>query len=475
MDTSLFRRVRFYLTSRASDEELPIIRRAAEREFRLLQGMYHPGIPRAVNLVDHAWGPAVVFDHNRDWERFDQWLSRRGPGLTLAQRLTLVQDLAEIVDYAHSRRLAHRALNPRTIFVKNPDQPRPSLVVTDWQTGGRLSGATQVTRLSTSTDGAGLELFFDDETRRYQAPEATSADKVPGTQLDVFSLGVLAYRSSPATRRPRPPRSWWPRCAMAGLNLAAVVDGVPNSLATLIYDATRGDPAQRLSSVAQFRADLDKVWDELTAPEPEPVVDPLKAHKGDRARRRPDGARAAGLRRHRDRAAGHQTDGRPRSSCSRWPGTSSMPSGWPPRRARWRSCGTGRSRPWSQGPVDDRRAHRAAAGERRAAHARRGLERRPARPGTSGAVRPGPARHRDLPGRSGRLAPRHQAGQPGRPAPTQGQAAAPVHLRLLTGRSSRPTSSTAGTVAVPRPVPRSAAADAVRRRGRAVRRGRHAL
>jgi hypothetical protein len=64
--------------------------------------------------------------------------------------------------------------------------------------------------------------------------------------------------------------------------LAAVVDGVPNSLATLVYDATRGDPAQRIGSVAQFRADLDKVWDELTAPEPEPVVDPLKAHKGDR-------------------------------------------------------------------------------------------------------------------------------------------------------------------------------------------------
>jgi hypothetical protein len=35
MDTTQFRRVRFYLTSRASDEELPAIRRAAEREFRL--------------------------------------------------------------------------------------------------------------------------------------------------------------------------------------------------------------------------------------------------------------------------------------------------------------------------------------------------------------------------------------------------------------------------------------------------------
>jgi serine/threonine protein kinase len=282
MDKSRLKRVRFYLTSRATDEELPVIRRAAEREFRLLQGMYHPGIPRATDLVDHAWGPAVVFDHEREWERLDQWLARRGPKLTLAQRLTLVQDLAEIVDYAHSRHLAHRALNPRAIFVANPDQPRPALVVTDWQTSGRLAGATQVTRLSTSTDGTGLELFFDDEVRRYQAPEATGAARVPGTQLDVFSLGALAYRILTNLPPAATAEDLVAAVRDAGLNLAATVDGMPNTLTTLVYDATRGDPAQRIGSVATFRADLDKVWDELTAPEPDPVIDPLKAHKGDR-------------------------------------------------------------------------------------------------------------------------------------------------------------------------------------------------
>jgi serine/threonine protein kinase len=282
MDTSLFRRVRFYLTSRATDEELPVIRRAAEREFRLLQGMYHPGIPRAVNFVDHAWGPAVIFDHDRSWERFDQWLTRRGAALTLAQKLTLAQDLAEILDYAHSRRLSHRALSPRTIFVANPDSPHPSLVVTDWQTGGRLAGATQVTRLSASTDGAGLELFFDDETRRYQAPEATSSGQVPGVQLDVFSLGALAYRIFAGAEPATSAEELLAAVRDGGLNLAAVVDGMPDSLTTLIYDATRADPGQRIGSVARFRTELEKVWDELTAPEPEPVVDPLTAHKGDR-------------------------------------------------------------------------------------------------------------------------------------------------------------------------------------------------
>jgi serine/threonine protein kinase len=282
MDTALVRRVRFYLTSRAPSEDAAVIRRAAEREFRLLQGIYHPGIARAIDLVDHPWGPAVVFDHKEEWVRFDQWLVQRGGKLTLAQRLQLVQDLAEIVDHAHSRRLAHRALHPRAVFVTDQDASRPGLVVTDWLAGGRLAGATQLTRLSSSTDGAGLELFFDDEARRYQAPEAVNRSDVPGTQLDLFSLGAITYRifagDAPATT----PEELVTAVRDGGLNLSAVADGVPTSLATLVYDTTRGDPSQRrLTSVAAFRAELEAVWDELTAPEPEPVVDPLEAHQGD--------------------------------------------------------------------------------------------------------------------------------------------------------------------------------------------------
>ncbi|MFG1952710.1 BREX system serine/threonine kinase PglW [Micromonospora sp. NPDC048830] len=281
LDTSLVRRVRFYLTSRAAEDEVPAIRKAAEREFRLLQGIHHPGVARAHDLVEHAWGPAVVFDHQQEWVRLDQWLLRRGDSLTLAQRLQLVQDLAEIIDYAHSRRLAHRALSPRAVYVGDPDGSRPTLVVTDWQTGGRLSGTTQLTRLGPSSDPASLELFFDDEVRRYQAPEADGATRLPGHQLDVLSLGALAYRIFAGVAPAATPEELVDAVRDSGLRLAAAVDAMPNTLITLVYDATRGDPAQRLSGVSDFRAGLEEVWDELTAPEPEPVVDPLSAHRGD--------------------------------------------------------------------------------------------------------------------------------------------------------------------------------------------------
>lgn len=281
LDTMLVRRVRFYLTSRATDEEIPVIRRGAEREFRLLQGIHHPGIARATDLAEHPLGTAVVFDHDKSSVRFDQWLAERNKNLRLAQRLQLVQDLAEIIDYAHSRRLAHRALHPKAVFVSEPDSARRSLVITDWQTGGRIAGATQVTRLSSSTDGAGLELFFDDEVRRYQAPEAAISSAVPGNKLDVFSLGAIAYRIFADAEPAATAEDLVTAVRDRGLDLAAAADGIPETMRQLVYDATHGDPSKRLADVGAFLTRLEQVWEEITRPEPEPVVNPHTAHKGD--------------------------------------------------------------------------------------------------------------------------------------------------------------------------------------------------
>src|SRR5690606_8558688 len=93
LDETLVRRVRFYLASRAATDDVPAIKRAAEREFRLLQGVRHPGITHAVDLVEHQWGPAVVFDHATGALRFDQWLAQREKKLQLAQKLQIVQEL----------------------------------------------------------------------------------------------------------------------------------------------------------------------------------------------------------------------------------------------------------------------------------------------------------------------------------------------------------------------------------------------
>ncbi|MEV4638090.1 BREX system serine/threonine kinase PglW [Actinoplanes sp. NPDC049548] len=280
IDQNTTRRVRFYLTSRAASDDVPVIKRAAEREFRLLQGIQHPGVAQALDIADHAFGPAVIFSHDPESVRLDQWLLQHEATMTMAQRLQLVGGLAEIIAYAHSRRLAHRALNPQAIYVRKPESSRPQLLVTEWQAGGRLADTTRLTRPS-STDGAGLELFFDDDVRRYQAPEAAHRIDVAGIPLDVFSLGAIAYRIFTGRPPAETPEELVAAVSDGGLNLSAAADGIPGSLALLVYDATFGDPSRRMPSVAKFREQLETVWDQLTAPEPEVFIDPLEAHKGD--------------------------------------------------------------------------------------------------------------------------------------------------------------------------------------------------
>ncbi|MEK8109777.1 hypothetical protein NKG94_45665 [Micromonospora sp. M12] len=97
----------------------------------------------------------------------------------------------------------------------------------------------------------------------------------------MFSLGALAYRIFAGAVPAATPEELVNAVRDSGLHLDAAVDGMPHTLVTLVYDATRGDPAQRLPSVSRFHKDLEKVWEELTAPEPEPVADPLSAHRGD--------------------------------------------------------------------------------------------------------------------------------------------------------------------------------------------------
>lgn len=280
IQTDLLYRVRFYLTSKVGADERDVIQRAAEREFRLLVGIHHPGIAHATDLVDHELGPAVIFEHDRDSVRLDHWLAEHGDQLTLEQRLDLVRDLAEIVQYAHSRHLVHRGLNPRSILVRDRAKPRPRLVVTDWQTGGRVGTRTTQSMLLGGTTH--LDQLVDDVSRLYQAPELATNPDAPGILLDVFALGALAYlmvTGQPPARTAAELISTI--TAFGSLQLSAAADGIPTTLDYLVADATMGNTAERTANVARFLEHLDAVEDELTAPEPAEVVDPLEARGGE--------------------------------------------------------------------------------------------------------------------------------------------------------------------------------------------------
>ena len=264
------RRVRIYPLARASSAAGRAEQRAAaEREYRLLDGVNHDGILRAELLTDAEQGPAVVFEHDPAAERLDHFLDRRGAGLTPETRLDLVRQLAETVQYAHERRLYHRALSPRRVLVTAPDADRPRLKIFDWQTGTHAASGTL-----TALGPAG-----DDAEGVYLAPE-TSLGGYDPRKLDLFSLGAVAYRLLAGAPPAATVADLHARLSgSGGLKLSDELDGAPESLQLVVECATDPEASRRPDSAAEFCAQLDEAERELAAArEPrEEFVHPLDA------------------------------------------------------------------------------------------------------------------------------------------------------------------------------------------------------
>jgi hypothetical protein len=110
------RRVRVYPYARAaSPDERERLGRMAMREFRVLEGIDHPGILRVLDFRETELGPALIFEHDPAAIRLDRFLRERLSDLTAEARLGLLRQLAEALGHAHSKRLHHRGLAPQNL------------------------------------------------------------------------------------------------------------------------------------------------------------------------------------------------------------------------------------------------------------------------------------------------------------------------------------------------------------------------
>ena len=280
------RRVRLYpipLGASASDRET--IRRAAQREFQILEGIHHPGLLSALEYKDHERGAALIFEHDPDSIRLDHFVQQNGPRLGVEQRLTLLRQIAETVQYAHEKKVVHRALSSQSILISAPSSMLPRAQILNWQAGYRdASGSTSSTpRQVTGT--AHLEALIEDAATVYMAPEAASVDGTAGEHSDLFSLGAIAYflfsgqppgaSSLEVSEKLRESK---------GLRLSSVIDGASRELEELIQFSTHPEVSSRLDSAKDFTEWLTRVEAELTTPDEDVVHNPAEAKTGDRLR-----------------------------------------------------------------------------------------------------------------------------------------------------------------------------------------------
>ena len=73
-ETGIQRRIRIYLTRGKPEIEAQTLQKAARLEFRLLEGLEHPGILRARDYQQHDQGPALVYEHDPAAARLDHYL-----------------------------------------------------------------------------------------------------------------------------------------------------------------------------------------------------------------------------------------------------------------------------------------------------------------------------------------------------------------------------------------------------------------
>ena len=277
-DDAVYCRVRQYTVAQASDEETRRkLKRAAAREFQIIQTLNHPGILPVLDYKDHELGPALLFRYtDPQAERFDHYLARKANQLSTEERLSLLRQVADAIRYAHRKRVIHRALGPQSILVTEANTDSPLLQVYNWQVGVQHSKGTtaQVTNIDDLVESQALV---------YMSPEALADSRRISEASDIFSLGAIAFHLFTS----RPPAGSVSELTQIlrernGLSVSSMLDGAGPRLEEFVQWSTHPDSLTRIGTVEEFLALLDEVEDELTSPDETSDVDPLKAKRGDR-------------------------------------------------------------------------------------------------------------------------------------------------------------------------------------------------
>lgn len=279
------RRVRLFPYPKgASKESREEIDRRAAREFRLTDGIRHPGIIGPADMLSTEEGSALVFNFDPAEMSLADYLSKRGDTLTFADREAIVQDLAELVRFAHGQRLTHRALSPSSVRIHTSGDGTREVRIRDWDLGKRPDEGTSTATLMSRgvTDVAASvsqDAFF------YLAPETLRNTTSSSPQaLDVYGVGALAFLI--LTGKP-PAVNFAALEALLnsdakGLDPRAVLPEISDAYAEVLVDATAFSELHRIIDIGVLLDELSRARTSEHGSAPTPTdVDPLESAPGD--------------------------------------------------------------------------------------------------------------------------------------------------------------------------------------------------
>jgi len=279
-EMAIERKIRIYLTYGKPEDEARRLQKAAQLEFRLLEGIEHPGILRAKEYQQHDHGPALVYEYDAQAFRLDHLLLHLNESkrLDTMQAISLLRLIAEAVQYAHGQKLYHRALSPQSILVKQLDDGQYSIKIANWSTAERVyeSETKQISALSH------LSRMVQEEAGPYVALEAHAGSDADGVHMDIFSLGAIAYHLFTGKKPAANDLELQDKLSSGnGLQVTDEINGASEALQYLVQYATHPDLSSRFESVDDVITCLDEIEEEITRPDTQRNSNPTEAMKGD--------------------------------------------------------------------------------------------------------------------------------------------------------------------------------------------------
>lgn len=159
-----------------------LLARRFEEERRILAGLEHPSIARLYDAGTTPEGVPYLVMEYVEGRRIDSYCDEEG--LSVEERLELLDRVCAAVEYAHGRLVVHRDLKPGNILVTDDGIPK----LLDFGVARLLDPSPEGGAGATAATTIGARAL----TPEYASPEQLRGEPVT-TSADIYALGVLSY------------------------------------------------------------------------------------------------------------------------------------------------------------------------------------------------------------------------------------------------------------------------------------------
>jgi serine/threonine protein kinase len=214
------------------------------KEGRITARLSHPNLVTVFDIGQHG----TIYYLAAEFIPGGTLRDKLNQGISLAESIDVVRDVAHGLHYAHDAGFVHRDVKPGNVLFRL----NGTAVLADFGIAKSMDGKTMATQIGSSIG-----------TPHYMSPEQAKAEKVDG-RSDLYGLGAMLFELLTG----RPPYDAGDPFTIALMHVTHPVPQLPAELAwlqSLIDGLMAKDPDSRFPSGEAFVAAVDKLL--ATAPE----------------------------------------------------------------------------------------------------------------------------------------------------------------------------------------------------------------